>query len=122
LKIPTSFRLLAHKVTVHRIPAARWKHADCVAYYEADKHRIYIRESTDAMPGHCFFHELTHAVLGSMGHKLNTDEAFVDNFSGLLHQAFTSARYKAEPRQPRRSRKGKSEASHGHTGRSNKAR
>jgi hypothetical protein len=102
VQIPKRFRLLAHQYTVHRVPPMRWKHEDCVAYFEADTHRIFIRESPDTMPGHSFFHELTHAVLTAMGHPLNTDESFVDNFSGLLHQAFESARYPPQPRGPRK--------------------
>ena len=42
-----------------------------------------------------FWHELTHAILESMGeHKLNNDEAFVEEFSKRLYQAIRSAKFK----------------------------
>lgn len=39
-----------------------------------------------------FMHELTHAILDSMHeHDLSNNEKFVQTFSGLLHQALTTA-------------------------------
>lgn len=103
MRIPCSFRLLAHTIHVKAIPASKWKHTDCVGIYQADKQQIEVKDGPGTMPGHILCHEITHAILSAMGHKLNNDEAFVDNFSGLLHQALSTAKY---PRQPRRSRKG----------------
>jgi hypothetical protein len=37
-----------------------------------------------------FCHELVHAVLDEMKHKISYDEKFVDNFGSLLQQALTS--------------------------------
>jgi len=38
-----------------------------------------------------FYHELTHAILEAMGHKLTHDEHFVDQFSRLLNQAIQTS-------------------------------
>ena len=92
-KIPTSFRVLGHTIKVHRVAPERWKTPECHAFFEADKHRILIRDSGGTLPGHSFYHELVHAILSAMGHPLNSDESIVDNFSGLLHQALSSAKY-----------------------------
>ena len=41
-----------------------------------------------------FWHELTHCILESMGqHKLNDDEAFVEEFSHRLAKAIETARF-----------------------------
>lgn len=106
MRIPSSFRLLAHTVKVKRVPQTRWKHKDCVAWYADETHSITLREGAkDTDTGHAFCHELIHACLTAMGHKLNNDEAFVDNIAGLIHQALETAKY-PDPRQPRRPRKG----------------
>jgi len=94
---------MAHTINVRAIPSAKWKHKDCIGFYNYEKQRIEVKDDgTGTMPWHTFAHELTHAILTAMGHKLNSDEAFVDQFSGLLHQALMTAKY---PRQPRRPRK-----------------
>ena len=41
-----------------------------------------------------FWHELTHAILDSMGeHKLNNNERFVEEFSSRLAKAIQTARF-----------------------------
>lgn len=40
-----------------------------------------------------FWHEVVHFILFHMEHKLKTDEAFVNLFGNLLHQAVTSMDY-----------------------------
>ena len=102
MRIPSSFCLMAHTIKVKAIPASAWKLPDCIGMYGADTQTIQVRDGAGTQPGHVLCHELTHAILSAMGHKLNNNEAFVDNFSGLLHQALSTAKY---PRQPRRSRK-----------------
>lgn len=102
LMIPSSFKLLAHRIRVKSIPAAEWEYEDHVGSYNAVEQTILLRDDGGTLPGHTFCHELTHAILTSMGHPLNDQESFVDNFSGLLHQALTTTTY---PRQLRRTRK-----------------
>ena len=40
---------------------------------------------------HVFFHELVHMLLAGMNHELYENEEFVEVFSGLLHQALSTA-------------------------------
>lgn len=96
MRIPKSFRLMAHTIKVRAVPEGKWKHKDCVGFYNYEKQQIELRDGGGTMPGHIFTHELTHAILSAMGHKLNHDEAFVDQFSGLLQQALETAKYPAE--------------------------
>jgi hypothetical protein len=112
VKIPRSFQLMAHTITVKAIPGDKWRHKDCVGFYNYEKQRIELKDAGTTMPGHIFMHELLHAALSAMGHKLNNDEAFVDQLSGLLQQAFETAKY---PRQTRRPRKPKRETSRRNT-------
>lgn len=42
-----------------------------------------------------FWHELTHAILKDMNHKLERDEKFVSNFADRLTDAITSARFES---------------------------
>jgi len=52
----------------------------------------YISDDNEQVPvskdtlKHTFYHELTHAILYSLGHPLQDDEQFVDSFSMLLYQ------------------------------------
>lgn len=40
-----------------------------------------------------FWHELTHAILKDMGHRLESNEKFVCDFSSRLNNAILSARF-----------------------------
>lgn len=40
-----------------------------------------------------FWHEVTHAILYEMGHKLYRNEAFVTKFANLLTKAIHSAKF-----------------------------
>lgn len=42
---------------------------------------------------HTFWHEVTHAILHDMGHKLNADEDFVDGFAQRLNQIIETAKF-----------------------------
>ena len=71
MKIPTSFQLMAHTINVRTIPAARWKHKDCIGLYNYEKQQIEVRDDGGAtMPFHTFAHELTrHSKMDS--HLIN---------------------------------------------------
>lgn len=45
------------------------------------------------LSGTHFFHELTHAILGTMKHELNNDEQFVSTFSSFLTEAMADAKF-----------------------------
>ena len=104
MRIPSSYRLMAHTIKVKRIPPCRWKDEKTVGLFSTEHKRIEIRDTCDTLTEHVFLHELTHSILDAMGHPLNRREDFVDQFSGLLHQVLTTAKY-PEPRPPRRTRK-----------------
>ena len=78
------------------IPLAKWRHPkSAVGMWDPTTHRIDLRNDLgDTELQQVFCHELVHAVLDEMKHKISYDEKFVDNFGSLLHQAlqtFTTA-------------------------------
>lgn len=50
-------------------------------------------EPTQSSKRNTFFHELTHAILGTMKHELNNDEQFVSTFSSFLTEAMADAKF-----------------------------
>lgn len=107
MKIPTSIRLMGHTVRIVALPPAKWKQKDCVGYFNPKEMEIGVLKRPGTHTEQAFHHELTHAILYCMGNDLYEDEAFVDTFAGLMHQAMTSAKF-TDPRQPRRPRKASS--------------
>jgi hypothetical protein len=90
--IPKRFQLLGHVITVRIVPKSRWKHGkSCVGIWEPDKFLISIvsGQPSTAMT-QTFCHELTHACLDMMSHKLSNDEKFVDTYAHLLNNALTT--------------------------------
>lgn len=100
MKIPHSFKLLGHTVTV--------KHDDAAGYYESgrfgrcsfEQKIIKLVPISAAHPvsrsslEHTYMHELVHMCLYHTGRNdLNDNEEFVDLLAGLLHQAIDTADY-----------------------------
>jgi hypothetical protein len=104
MKIPSSIQLMGHTVTVTVVPPIKWKVKGCVGLFNPADMTILIRKGTQSTMEHSYLHELGHAILYCLNNSLYDDEAFVDTYAGLLHQAMTSAKY-PEPRQTRRTRK-----------------
>lgn len=96
MKIPSSVPLLGHIISVKKVQVKDWKHGDAVVgLWDPMTHAIELRaDYSGSKMEQTFFHELTHAVLHLMGHRLAHNEAFVDQFASLMHQALTGARYK----------------------------
>jgi len=95
LGIPRRFQIHGHQVTVKILPASGWKRLklpnDAVGIYDPTSHVIALRkELGDTETQQAFCHELTHALLDAMNHKLSFDEVFVDNFGSLMAQALSS--------------------------------
>jgi hypothetical protein len=91
-------------VQVRVIPLASWPHdVGDLGMWDPQNNTIDIR-GDQAQVGleTTYLHELTHALLDGLSNKLTEDEAFVDQFAHLLHQALTSAKYprKKRVRQP----------------------
>ena len=97
--IPTAVPLLGHNISVTIVPPDAWEHGeDCAGIWVPHLHVIQIHGGLDSsLQYHTFFHELMHACLDTMNHKLARNEAFVDQLAGLLHQALTGATY-AKPK------------------------
>lgn len=91
-RIPSSFKVIGHTVKVHVVPPSKWAYPDCVAFFEPEKSRIYIKKRSYALNRQAFWHEAVHAALSAINHPLYEDEIFVDNLGGLLAQIMESAR------------------------------
>lgn len=97
--IPKSFQLAGQTINIEFSKTlVRVDDADGQFYPMLNK--IAIQEQVDGCPrtddqlGHTFCHELTHAILDTMGEKkLFDDEKFVDLFGHLLYQVFKTANY-----------------------------
>lgn len=92
LGIPRRFQIHGHRITVKILTPAGWtRHKfpkDSVGIYDPTTHVIGLRnELGDTEIGQAFCHELIHALLDEMNHKLSFNEVFVDNLGSLLHQA-----------------------------------
>ena len=96
MNLPTQFNLMAHTIKVKAIPAEKWKRDDCLGLYNPATRVIEVRAQGTQMDGHVYYHEVVHCILDAMGHKLYSDEAFVDNFAGLLQQVLETSKYPAK--------------------------
>lgn len=82
---------MGHTISVEVIPRKRWTLTDCVGIFDPAKNHIAIlRQPKASQTAHCFWHEATHAMLYFMGHKLYSNENFVDQIGGLLAQIMES--------------------------------
>lgn len=99
-RIPKSFQLLGHTIGVHVINAGDWDALsekypdieDCVGYWSPKDNVILVKRQKRSMMHHTFVHELLHAALDQMNHRLSRNEVFVDNLAGLLSQALETAK------------------------------
>ena len=94
MKIPRSFQILGKSYVVKVIPDKEWAEPETWGVCSPEKREITLRGGLKReVMEHVYLHEITHAILDAMGRdKLYADEAFVDMFSGLLHQAITSGK------------------------------
>jgi hypothetical protein len=102
MKIPKIIHLYGQPIEVAYDPKLAYR--ECLRG-KADHliNKIYIQPQdrtntiTREMMEQTFFHELVHIILDHMSReKLNNDEAFVNIFSLLLHQALSTAEYEGE--------------------------
>jgi hypothetical protein len=89
--IPKSFRLMGHTISVEVVGKKDWKYADCVGIFNPETNKIQVLKQTKSMTMHSFWHEVTHAMLHTIGHRLYSNEPFVDQIGGLLAQIMDSA-------------------------------
>jgi hypothetical protein len=98
-KIPKRFKLLGHTIEVSEDPSryyASGSYGTC-SYEEKWIKLVPPSEHHPVTQGsieHTFLHELTHMMLyHTEQHELKNNEAFVDLFAGLLHQALTTMEF-----------------------------
>ena len=90
-RIPKSFRLMGHTITVTVIPRKLWTFEDCVGLFDPATNSIYVLRQSKSQTAHSFWHEATHAMLFYLNHKLYGNEQFVDNIGGMIAQIIDSA-------------------------------
>jgi hypothetical protein len=95
IRIPSAIPIMGHVITVTTYAASDWPHGDdCEGLWDPSVHQISLHgDLTGTKREQVFFHELTHAALTLMSHKLAYNEVFVDQFASLMHQALSGAKY-----------------------------
>ena len=96
--IPIAFRLRRRQWRVRRlVSSVSGKHAGLCVPPPPKEIRIYEiannRQRTPNEQQKTFWHESTHAILMTMGHKLARDEKFVTAFALLLEELVRTARF-----------------------------
>lgn len=98
--IPIRVRVGTKLYSVDVVESMRRKHTMGRTYYDMERIEIAKRSNAtgraytvDEMDD-TFWHELTHAILHDMGHRLYNDEKFVTEFAGRLAKAIKSAQFK----------------------------
>ncbi len=92
ISVPREFILLGRTYKVLQPPRVdkEGNLGDC----NSDAALIKVRRNLKKeLKEHTFLHEMTHAILDSLGYnKLSNDEKFVDSFSGALYQVLKTAK------------------------------
>ena len=98
-RIPKTFQLYGHTVTVSIVNKRDWDALTddydiegAVGAWRVEDNAIVLLKQPRTQLMHTFAHELTHAILDMMNDKLSHNEKWVDQFAGLLAQAFDTAR------------------------------
>ena len=98
--IPVRIRVGKQMYSVDVVESMRRKATMGRTYYDAGRIEIGAssnttgRKFTDAEIDDTFWHEVTHAILYDMNHRLYNDEKFVTEFAGRLAKAIKSAKFK----------------------------
>ena len=99
MKIPKQITIGKNKIYVVQPAGLKIGNHACRGGYSAEDNTIMIAKKNLAMgykftPSqrtNTFWHEVTHAILHDMGHKLNHDEKFVSAFADRLTQLVETA-------------------------------
>lgn len=91
MKIPKKFEVFGETFTVS-FDEELTSRNDMVGQSYLRENRIVLQKPGKVYPKsrieQTFYHELVHVILDRISeHKLSGNEAFVDRFAGLLHQA-----------------------------------
>ncbi len=101
MMIPKSLKVGKRKVTVLQPDGLRVGKDVCRGGYNMEDGILMVAKGNQdrnvkysaSERSNTFWHELTHAILHDMGHKLNYDEKFVNAFADRLDQAIKTARF-----------------------------
>lgn len=97
--IPTRITVGDHKYTIHMCKQMPGKGVMGAVHYNLGTIQLATHSNTSngryspSRLQETFWHEITHAILHDMGHKLHTNERFVTDFSSRLSKAISSARF-----------------------------
>jgi len=97
--LPRHLRIGKNRYTVAQ-PRVLYRYG-CMGEVRYDTHEIEVathssrtgRKFGPAQTQDTFWHEVVHAILHEMGHKLYRDERFVSHFSNYLTRAIRTARF-----------------------------
>lgn len=91
-RIPKSFKVMGHTVTVKRIPPSRWKAGkQCAGWFDPKTLTIAIcTGGAQTTQEQTFWHEVTHVIFFALNNPLYENEELVDQIGGLLHQIQSS--------------------------------
>ena len=98
--IPVRIRVGKQMYSVDVVESMRRKATMGRTYYDMGRIEIGANSNTtgrkfsNAEIDDTFWHEVTHAILYDMGHRLYNDESFVTEFAGRLAKAIKSAQFK----------------------------
>lgn len=98
MKIPKQLRVGSKLYKVLRVRNIPRRFLRGLAEFQEKRIQIAKRSSsgrqfTQAEQEETFWHELTHAILEDMNHKLYSNEPFVERFSKRLTRAIRTARF-----------------------------
>ena len=97
--IPTHITVGSHKYSIHTLQQMPHKGGMGTVHYDLGTIQLALHSNITQRPfstaqlQETFWHEVTHAILHDMGHKLHTNERFVTDFSSRLSKAITSAKF-----------------------------
>ncbi len=99
MKIPKRFKLFGQTIEVEIQEHLNDK-TDCRGQTRYRENKIFLQRidnkyysRPDTSIEQTFCHELVHWILQLMHNKLDEDEAFIEVFSSLIHQAMATAEY-----------------------------
>ena len=94
VKVPKRFTLLGVQYTVEVIPPTKWRHPECVGYFDQNRGVVQIKKAAPDITLQTYFHELVHLILTSANREdLSGDEGLVDLMASLIHQALATSEY-----------------------------
>jgi hypothetical protein len=97
MELPKTIKIGAIKYTV--LPVKQQVFKGCLGFIDYDGADIMVSTSKDSRPrsdaavAQTFWHEVTHGILYDMGHRLESNEKFVEQFSRRLSNAIRSAKF-----------------------------